>query len=197
MSGLKGMDSESRDELLERFRNINVDYTDWFECCFSDFREDMKAKGIHVGSIYFSGFWSQGDGACFEGNLIGDGQAYLDVHHADQFPMIRKLLEADGSVTVQCVHTGRYCHEYCTEFTFDNDRFHHVMDAVDEFREATLEAWDRQLEKEMQEFEEATTEQWRVYMREIYRRLEKEHDYLTSDEAVWEAIEANDLDEAA
>jgi len=29
---------------------------------------------------------------------------------------------------------------------------------------------------------------------DLYRRLEKEYDYLTSDEAVWDAIVANDLD---
>jgi hypothetical protein len=27
----------------------------------------------------------------------------------------------------------------------------------------------------------------------LYRTLEKEYDYLTSDEAVWEAIQANEL----
>jgi hypothetical protein len=31
-------------------------------------------------------------------------------------------------------------------------------------------------------------------MRELYRKLEAEHEYHTSDEAVWETITANELD---
>jgi hypothetical protein len=36
-------------------------------------------------------------------------------------------------------------------------------------------------------------EQWRTYMQDLYRKLEEEYDHLTSDEAVWETIEANEL----
>jgi hypothetical protein len=46
----------------------------------------------------------------------------------------------------------------------------------------------------MEDFETAVTEQWRTYMRELYRKLEAEHEYDTSDEAVWETITANELD---
>ena len=45
----------------------------------------------------------------------------------------------------------------------------------------------------MGDFETAVTEQWRTYMHELYRKLEAEYEYLTSDEAVWETITANEL----
>jgi len=32
-------------------------------------------------------------------------------------------------------------------------------------------------------------------MQDLYRLLEAEYDYLTGDEAVWETIEANELDQ--
>jgi hypothetical protein len=42
-------------------------------------------------------------------------------------------------------------------------------------------------------FEEEVIEIFRNYMRELYQRLEKEYEGLTSDDAVAETILANDL----
>lgn len=181
-----------RERLIEKYRDINVDH-DWWVCVEADFEEDMKAKGIDVTRIYFTGFCSQGDGACFVGSLQ-DPKTYLDLHHADQFPMIRKLLDHGGSVYAGCSHSGRYYHENCTNFSFSIDTLGDVVDCPTEFHEQIVEAWDAKLNDEVQEFETALTDQWRVYMRELYGNLEAEYDYLTSDEAVWETIEANELD---
>ncbi|MEI2419292.1 hypothetical protein V6O07_03390, partial [Arthrospira platensis SPKY2] len=62
-----------------------------------------------------------------------------------------------------------------------------------EFHEQIVEQWDKQLENESAELEEAVTDQFRAYMRDLYRRLEAEYEYQTSDEAVWETIDANEL----
>ena len=40
---------------------------------------------------------------------------------------------------------------------------------------------------------EQFTEAFKDHMRELYKNLEAEHDYQTSDEAVWESLEANDM----
>jgi hypothetical protein len=42
------------------------------------------------------------------------------------------------------------------------------------------------------DMEEAFTEAFRNHMRDLYRRLEDEHEHLTSDEAVLDSMEAND-----
>ncbi len=187
------MSSEQRESLLETHRYINVEYSDWWDCIESDFREDMKKVGIDVARIYFSGFWSQGDGACFDGRL-DNALTYLDHHHKGQFPMIRKLLEHDGGIYAECAHTGRYSHENCTEFWVSADTLTGIMDQPTEFHETIVEQWQDRLEAETEELEQAVIEQWRAYMRDLYRRLEAEYDYLVSDEAVWDAIEANELD---
>jgi hypothetical protein len=189
---------EQRSALVERHRYINVGHDDWYDCVYSGFKEDMKAVGIDVKQMYFSGFCSQGDGACFIGNL-DNAQTYLDHHHKDQYPMIRKLIEAGGGVYVSCNHSGRYYHENCTSFWVDSDCLHGVLPAPTEFHDQIVAQWAKQMANEIDDFEEDVIEQWRSYMQDLYRKLEAEYDHLTSDEVVWETIEANeeDLDEAA
>lgn len=184
--------SSQRTALLEKYRCINVDYHDWWDCVESDFVEDMKAVGITVSQLNFSGFWSQGDGACFTGSLR-DTKVYLDHHHVDQFPMIRKLLEHGGDVWATSGHTGRYCHHLSTTISVEGDTFYNMVDQPTAFHVAVIEGWDKLLAVEMDEFEKALVEQWRTYMQDVYRKLEAEYDHLTSDEAVWDTIEANEL----
>ena len=154
----------------------------------------MYDCGVQVDRMYFSGFCSQGDGACFEGGFCSLG-VYLDHHHKDQFPMIRKLMDVGGYIGTDCKHSGRYYHENCTRFSTDHDTFYRTVECPTEFHEQIVDTWDRQLEDEVDAFEKAVIEQWRSYMQDLYRRLEDEHDHLTSDEAVWETIEANELDD--
>jgi len=195
MSGSEKMvTSEQRERLLERHRYINVDHDQWYDSVYSDFTEDMREVGIWVDRMYFRGFWSQGDGACFEGGFCSSG-VYLDHHHKDQYPMIRKLMEVGGYIGTNCKHTGWYYHENSTSFSTDHDTFYRLVECPTEFQEKIVDAWDGQLEDEVDAFEQDVTEQWRTYMQDLYSKLEAEHDYLTSDEAVWEAIVANELDE--
>lgn len=187
--------SEQRELLLERHRYINVEHDHWWDCVYEDFKQDMREVGIHVNRIYFSGFWSQGNGACFEGTF-DNVRTYLDHHHKDQYPMIRKLLEHGGHVYAECKHSGNYYHQYCTTFSVEaGDRFYHLVECPTDFHEQIVDQWDRLLDDEIDAFEQDITDQWRTYMQDIYRRLETEYDYLVSDEAVWETIEANELDE--
>ena len=188
------MNSEQRELLLEKHRYINVEFDDWWDFVYEDFKRDMATVGIEVKRMYFSGFCSQGDGACFEGTL-DDTLKYLDHHHKDQYPMIRKLLEHGGWVYAGCEHRGRYYHENCTEFGTDADTLTDTVDQPTEFHEQIVENWQRQLEREMEDFEDDVIEQWRSYMQDLYSKLKAEYDHLTSDEAVWETIEANEWDQ--
>lgn len=189
------MNSEQRDYLMEKHRYINVAFDDWWDCVYEDFKQDMREVGIDVGRIYFSGFCSQGDGACFEGRF-DNLRTYLNHHHKDQYPFIRKLLEHGGNVYIESKHRGPYYHEGCTAFSIEcSEIFFHLVECPTEFHAKIADIWDDKLERELCDFERDVIEQWRTYMQDLYRKLETEYDYLTSDEAVWEAIEANELDE--
>ena len=44
-------------------------WPDWYESTFDDAKAIGALMGMDIDGIYFSGFCSQGDGACFEAGL--------------------------------------------------------------------------------------------------------------------------------
>jgi len=184
---------EISDSLIEKYRHWNVEHVEWWQCTYEDFKQQMGEQGIYVSDMYFSGFWSQGDGACFEG-FVEDMKQYLEKNFKpDDYPMIRKLVDGGGSVKFSVEHSGHYYHENCTRFYIEADRLEHVLDAPSDFHVAVLENYDQLLDGEIVDFEKESVEIFKNFMRKFYRDLEKEYDYLTSDEAVKEAIVANEL----
>lgn len=183
------------DKTLDKYRYSSVEHIDWWYYVYENFKEDMKEQGIYVSQMYFSGFWSQGDGACFDGQL-NDVPLFIEKNFKpDEYPMIRKLLGGGGTVTFSVSHNGHYYHENSTSFSIDADRLEHVLDMPTDFHEQIVEQWDMELDKEIVDFEKQSIEIFKNHMRTLYRTLEKEHDHLTSDEAVKETIIANDLQE--
>lgn len=177
------------------YREGGFDY-DWFESVYDDFERICAIIGVHLDTrdvrlygggtrqkpaIWFSGFWSQGDGACFEGRYShakgasGQIRDYApedgDLHRiADALEAIqrRNFYQLHATVT----HRGRYCHEYSMSISVERDSpSEQVMTA---------------------DAEDAVAEALRGLARWLYRQLEREYEYLTSDDAVDEAIIAND-----
>lgn len=129
--------------------------------------------------IYFSGFWNQGDGACFEGFYAYATGAHRRIR--DHAPLDSELHSiADALRTVQrrnfyqlradVSHHGRYYHEHSMTISVERDG---------PFPDVTADA------------EEAIAEAIRGLACWLYRRLSAEYDYLSSDEAVDESINAN------
>lgn len=180
---------------IDKYRHINVEHHDWWDCTCDMFKEDMKEQGIYVSNTYFSGFCSQGDGACFEGHL-DDVPLFLEKNYKpEDYPMIRKLLDSGGTVKFSVSHSGHYYHENSTRYYIEADRLEHVVDMPTDFHQQIVEQWESILDKEIVDFEKQSVEIFKNHMRTLYRKLEEEYDHLTSDEAVKETILANDLQE--
>ncbi len=178
---------------IDKHRHINVDGIDWWDSIYEMFKEDMNEQGIYVSKMYFSGFWSQGDGACFEGHL-DDIPLFLEKNFKpDDYPMIRKLLDSGGSLKFSTSHSGHYYHENCTRFYIEADRLEYCVDIPTDFHQQIVEQWDKELDNEVVDFEKESVEIFKNHMRTLYRKLEKEYDYLVGDEAVKETVIANDL----
>ena len=60
---------EVSESLIDKYRYYNVEHIDWWEYTYNEFTERMKQKGIGVDRMFFSGFWSQGDGASWSGDV--------------------------------------------------------------------------------------------------------------------------------
>lgn len=129
--------------------------------------------------VYWSGFSSQGDGACFEGRYrYAKGAAKAIRKEAPQDTRLHAI--ADDLQAVQrkafyrlearVRHTGRYYHEHSTSID--------VEAGEDSYRDIGDKG-------------EAIAEALREFMRWIYRHLEQEYTYIMSDENVDESIRTN------
>ena len=184
--------------LIEKYRDINVAHN-WYESVIEQFKADMAAIGIKVGEVYFSGFWSQGDGACFEGRVIDWDKFLAHLGYTD--PVL--VDHAYNYWEFSCSQKGRYYHEYSVEFDYytpmpdsrtDEEDFINSFGPYDP-DDLRSRAWFAVLDQYSHiNFAETIKDVFRDHMRSLYRKLEAEYDYLTSDEAVWEAIVANELD---
>lgn len=181
---------------LEKHRDINV-YEDWAECTKADFTNTMEARGIYVNAVYFSGFWSQGDGACFEGN-VNNWELFLK---SLGYKCPALISHAHNAFRFASEHRGHYSHhksviyesdlplpeshnegEFC--WRFNSDPSESLHEAV----------WYTLLSKHCSNYlEEEFKECFESEMQSLYATLNDEYDHLTSDAAVLEALEANDM----
>ena len=65
------LSQEAQGQAFERYRHFNVEDTHWFEGEYEDFTAICKTIGIMIDkdSIFFSGFWSQGNGSTFKSTI--------------------------------------------------------------------------------------------------------------------------------
>lgn len=184
-------------QILSKHRDINTDFHDWWDCVYENFKASMEDVGVEVERMYFSGFWSQGDGACFEGKVSDWPQFLKSLGHTESALISHADLHFHFSVN----HSGHYYHEKCTQFSSDlplpesaDDKdfaYGYLTYEADSIHEATAMALLNQYSADSLERE--FIEAFRDHMRDLYKLLEEEYDHLTSDEAVLDALEANDL----
>lgn len=200
--------SDSAKETARKwYRRCSDGDNDWSEYIIDEAVEQGKLLGIdfemrdvqlHGGGtrqkpcIWWSGFSSQGDGACFEGTWRardvkadkvaegwGEAPETTEIKHiAKEFAGIAKEYP-DASFVV--THRDRYMHEHSVSYDHESG-----IECDDEMAAKVAEFGDRE------STEEDLQETARDFMRWIYRRLEKAYEYEQSDECVDGNIEANE-----
>ena len=168
---------------------------EWYDAVFEDFETVCRLLGITLRTspvplmgggtrdaahIYFRGFWSQGDGACFEGSFGHAGGAPKAIRaHAPNDTELHRIADILQAVQRRNFyqllsdirHRGHYCHEYCMAIAVERDSANGQA--------MTEDAGD------------TVTEALRDLARWLYRALRREYEFLTSDAAVDEAIALN------
>lgn len=128
--------------------------------------------------VYWSGFWSQGDGASFEGDYAYCTGALHSVKNyapqdADLHAIVRRLQKVQARnfyrLTASIDQSGRYVHEMTMRF---------VVSRTDDAPVSDDDA-------------EELSDCLRDFARWIYRALETEWEYLASDEVIDELMEVN------
>lgn len=168
------------------------------DCVYSDAAEiadlfglDLKQKRVPLMSggnrydpaIYYSGFCSQGDGACFEGSYQYKKGALKAVKaHApndtELHSIVERLQNAQRrvfySAYASCEHTGRYSNSGNMSVSVDTEK--------------------RCDNSTFSDIESDITQALRDFADWIYSRLESEWDWINSDEQTDETLIANEYE---
>lgn len=137
-------------------------------------------KWGYAPSVYYSGFWSQGDGACFDGGYeYRKGGLAAVKAYAPQDTELHRIVAALQSAQRKAFyklgattkHRGHYYHSHSMSIDVENTElpWRDVGQAGEDVEEALRDFAD-----------------W------IYRNLEREHEYQNSDEVVDDTLVAND-----
>lgn len=99
----------------------------WVENVIYDAKTIAALMGIHIEHVHFSGFWSQGDGACFTGRLgweadcldkvKGYAPTDTELHEIATLWQAAGCEDMDGAVS----HRGRYYHSNSVSFEFEEE----------------------------------------------------------------------------
>ena len=172
------LSDKAKDKARDWYRVGGFEY-EWFDSVYEDAKECGKLLGIRIDQIYFSGFSSQGDGACIEGRYAyakGAAKALKSqVIDGTLFSIADDLqaLQRKNFYRLEAMvkHSGHYYHAYCTNIDVSNSE--------------TGDYVSTETNKELSEI-------LRRFMNWIYRQLETEFKHLNSDENVAETIRANE-----
>ena len=147
----------------------------WSEYVIDDAKEIAALMGWNIEKVYFSGFSSQGDGACFVGTMGYSKRCASAVRqYAPQDKELHRIADAWQklqsrffyALRAKVRHSGRYYHAYCTEFDCEDGR----------------RPYGWLPDKHAADIEEEIKELARDYMNWIYRQLESAYDFECSAE---------------
>ena len=154
----------------------------WAESVIEGAKEIGALMGFDIENIHYSGFYSQGDGACFTGSIRYAKSCAKNVKaYAPNDKEMQRIAQAWQdlqkrnfySLRASIKHRWHYSHEMCTAFDCEDTRHNYgglQNDAIeDEIKEIA-----------------------RDFMRWIYRQLESAYEYETSEENIAEMCELNE-----
>lgn len=189
-------------ELIDKHRDINVDGDWWYEGVYDWFMEECKSRGVaistrqknnyHTGKVTYepeiswSGFWSQGDGAAFAGYIQDIGKALGDFYL--DYPILQKYVDELNGWYEFSWSLGRGNNIVGNSFNIEG------LENYLEDDHPFVDVWQEQLDKELDSIEPMLGDLAQELCNTLYAALRDEYEALTSDEAVWDTIVANELD---
>lgn len=188
-----------KERLIEKYRGTNVEHVEWWDAVYEYWlTEKFPAAGFNADKIYFSGFSSQGDGACFIGTV--SLKEFIAVNKLEaEYPLLTSYTSKGyGIGCVSITHRGHYYHQYSMTFEMGSVDADDVVDELisgEELTRAVAVAnnWADKVETEYIDLSEAVESMAADLACQLYKDLEEEYDHLVSDEAVWESLESNNF----
>ena len=176
------LSDEAKQVAINNHREINA-YDGWWEPIYEGLHDRAEQAGFEVQDIYFSGFWSQGDGAMFTYSGFNDGMLKSFVEQLDLSDADKVVILSQADTCGKGIHRGHYYHEQsCDHYnTLDstNPDWEYATDLISQHDDA---------------FDKYVIRTYKDLCRELYRDLEKYYEELTSDEAVEDMLINNEYE---
>jgi hypothetical protein len=172
---------EVQTEIIEKNRDILTENRDWYDFTVTDFEEILENIGFYNIKCYFSGFYSQGDGASFEAEYgykkgsLSLVKSYApndkELHYlVEQIQKLQKINFYSLSARIERINSNYYhSNTMIVSEMYRDDNKSITEDTIDTFRSLCRELADY-----------------------LYKTLEKEYNYLTSDKSIREYLENED-----
>ena len=177
------LDDAAKEKARDWYRTATEGDSFWSETVLEDATTIGEILGIDFEdrngkpNIFFSGFYSQGDGACFEGywsykpgmvkTITKDYPEDKELHRIAK-ELSKLARRTFFTVSARVKHSGHYYHSGCMSVESQNDKGPDV---------------EKDVYQVLRDFAD-----W------IYKSLEMEWDYQNSDDQVAETIEANEYE---
>tara|TARA_R110002050_G_scaffold255343_1_gene394014 strand:+ start:332 stop:937 length:606 start_codon:yes stop_codon:yes gene_type:complete len=183
---LEELSEEVQEKVIEKKYDINLHH-EWWESIYEMYMQDET--GFDIDKIYFSGFWSQGDGAMFEGSPNKDILNFItpnyrnEAYQKDWSRVIKLIKNGDINIYGSFKQSGHYYHSKSYSDNLDaemtNDWYGKNYSNIEDILEDILE--------EIREYYEDVCNK-------IYHSLEQEQEHYSSREAIEETIISNDYE---
>jgi hypothetical protein len=187
------LEEKAKQKAIEDHRHINVDYS-WWDFTYDDFINICQTIGITVDkkSIFFRGFYSQGDGSGFIAEI--DLPVLLDgivtqkwKKYAPKLELHLTLPEIDRRV-IRLIRENKL--DTAPQITHPH-RGYYVKAELNENLPYSYHGYPL-IEKQLDLLEDGVIKIAETLNRYLYKSLQDEYEYQTDEQAVTEAIEANE-----
>lgn len=183
------LNPKAQERARDWFREVTTGDNHWARFVLDSAKDFLGMMGFSNITIYYSGFSSQGDGACFVGTWqpseTKKAKAFKDFSEENEILPIavefERLATAYPLATASITHRDHYCHERSVDYDFDSGK-----EYLEEGKEFDEKAWNS--------FCEDFRDNCREVMRWIYKNLEDNYEDSVSNKAVAEDIRANEYE---
>jgi hypothetical protein len=174
---------EQREKLIVEFADCYTSY-EWWDGEYERFTDSMGEIGIEVlpNEIYFSGFSCQGDGAAFKGKVKDLAKMLKHLGQLLYYEWLTNSL--DNFWFESYVNAWGYTMSFDYRISVSSSPY----DEVDEPLQHLMWSIDLPSESFLENLEDSIKEVFEDAANKLYRSLEEEYDYLTSNGVIKEYI---------
>lgn len=175
-----------KEKVLEKHYYINVEDIDWYQWTLKEWETKLNDFGFDNVEIDFSGFYSQGDGASFTCKNI-DIEKLADVINK-KYPNIFKNRDVR---VLKALYNQGYIYG---DIGRNNCHYYHANSVTTNIYTCQMQInWSR-LEKLVNDFDCYVSDFVCELCYQIYDDLYNEYEYLISEKAILETLQANEYE---